>query len=309
MIDRLRSTSSGFMSLALLAGLLVMTAGTSPAVAGGENQYPNGIEGIKAASVPPPGLYYKLYSVFYSADMLADRDGNDLNVDFDLDLFASAHRVLWVSDMKVLGGDFGMDIIIPFFDIDVEIGAAGISASQTGIGDIWVEPIVIGWHGARYDSVFALGFCAPTGDYDMADPASPGKDMWTYMASAGVTLYLDPTRSWSASALARYERHDSKRDLDIRPGDDLHVEWGIGKSINKVWDVGVAGYAQWQVSDDSVSGVAGFGDRDEVMAIGPEVAVFIPAWKAFFSLRALWEYGAQDRSEGQITTLSFTKIF
>ena len=44
-------------------------------------------------------------------------------------------------------------------------------------------------------------------------------------------------------------------------------------------------------------------------AAGPEVSVFIPKAMLFASLRALWEFEAEDRSEGQMAVLTLTKIF
>ncbi len=65
-----------FTGLAFFAlGLVCILFGT--ALGGGENEYPNGIEGLKAASLPPPGFYYKMYNVLYTADTLADPDGNE----------------------------------------------------------------------------------------------------------------------------------------------------------------------------------------------------------------------------------------
>ena len=37
--------------------------------------YAPGVEGIKAASLPPPGVYFRDYSYFYTADQLNDSSG------------------------------------------------------------------------------------------------------------------------------------------------------------------------------------------------------------------------------------------
>jgi hypothetical protein len=49
--------------------------------------------------------------------------------------------------------------------------------------------------------------------------------------------------------------------------------------------------------------------KDQVHAIGPELSVFVPQAKLFVNLRTLFEYGAEGRSEGNVITLTFTKIF
>ncbi|MDM8543203.1 transporter [Desulfococcaceae bacterium HSG9] len=273
-----------------------------------ENEYPSGIEGIKAASVPPPGFYYKMYNVLYNADTMTDQNGNESNIDFDLTLFVNAHRFLWVSKSKILGGNYAADVIVPALNVDLQIGAAGVDDSKFGIGDICIEPFVLAWHGSRYDAASALAVYAPTGEYDKTEPASIGKDMWTFMATLGGTYYFDQAKTWSASILGRYEIHGEKNDLDWDPGDDFHFEWGIGKTIGKIWDVGLTGYCQWQVTDDTGQDKQRI-DKDQVYAIGPEMSVFIPPFKLFVSLRSQWEFEAKERSEGNFTTLTFTKIF
>ena len=272
--------------------------------------YVNGGEGIKAATLPPPGFYYRMYNVFYNADTLTDKDGNKLDVGFDLSVYSLVNRFVWISNMKILGADLGVTAVIPLVYTDIEIKALGIKDDKFSLGDIAVEPFVLSWHGPRYDAVFGLAVYIPTGEYDRNKPASPGKDFWTGMVSIGGTCYFDAEKTWSASILGRYEIHSEKDETDVRPGDDFHFEWGIGKTLAKIWDVGLTGYCQWQVTDDRGSDVTWDKSvHDRVYAVGPEVSVFIPPARLSVSLRSQWEFGAEDRPEGNITTLIFTKIF
>jgi len=290
--------------LFITLGLMGMLIGSGFA----DNHYVNGVEGIKAATVPPPGLYYRMYNVFYNADTYTDSDGNELQIDFDVSVYAMVNRLIWVTEKKFLGADFFMDIVIPLVYTDIEIGALGVKDDEFGLGDINIEPFGLSWHGPRYDAAFGLSVFIPTGDSD--EPASPGEDMWTGMLTLGGTYYLDNEKTWSASILGRYEIHSEKSDTNITPGDDFHFEWGVGKTLAKVWDVGLTGYCHWQVTDDSGSDVTwDKDDHDRVYAIGPEVSLFYPPAKLFISLRSQWEFDAEDRSEGNCTTLTFTKIF
>jgi len=129
------------------------------------------------------------------------------------------------------------------------------------------------------------------------------------MSTFGGTYYFDAQRTWTASFLGRYEIHTDKEDVDLTPGDDFHFEWGIGKGFAKIWEAGIAGYSQWQVTDDSGANATNKEDKDQVHVIGPELSVFIPPAKLFVNLRALFEFEAEDRSEGNVITLTVTKIF
>ncbi|MCP4119939.1 MAG: transporter [Desulfobacteraceae bacterium] len=292
----------------LIAGVMLALSATT-LYANANNHYGNGVEGIKGATVAPPGFYYRMYNFYYTADEIMDKSGDELAVDFDVNVAVMANRFIWVTDKKFLGADFFMDVVIPVVNTDIEIGALGVNEDSFGLGDINIEPFGLAWHGARYDAAAAFSVYLPTGEFDLDDPSSPGKGYTTFMATLGGTLYLDDRRTWSASILGRYEIHTEKDDTDLTPGDDFHLEWGIGKSFAKVWEAGLAGYCQWQVTDDSGSDAVNKSTHDQVFAIGPEAGVFLPRFKAALNLRALWEFDAEDRSEGNAVVLTLTKIF
>ncbi|MDM8549944.1 transporter [Desulfobacterales bacterium HSG2] len=175
-----------------------------------------------------------MYNVFYTADTLTDDNGDDIDaVDFDVSVFANVHRFIWMSDLKILGADFGANIIIPLISTDIEVKAKGgptlTDDSKFSLGDICLEPFMLSWHGPQYDAAAGLGVYFPVGEYDKNEPASPGKDMWTGMFTLGGTLYFDAERSWSASILGRYETHSEQGDRDVTYGDDLHFEWAWPK--------------------------------------------------------------------------------
>ena len=271
--------------------------------------YVGGIEGIKAATIPPPGQYYLAYNVFYNADKLMDEHGTDTGTGFDASIYALVNRFVWVTDKKIWGGDLGFDVVVPFTNTNIEIRSLGVEDDQFGLGDLFAQSF-LAWHGSNYDTVAAIALYMPTGDYSANEPASPGKDFWTTMLSLGGTYYFDIDKAWSFSVLSRYEIHSKKDSADITPGNDFQFEWGLGKSITPTFDLGLTGYAHWQVSDDRGSDVTwNKSTHDRVFAIGPEAKLFIPSISTFVSLRAHWEFDAKDRPEGNLVTLTFTKVF
>lgn len=272
--------------------------------------YVSGIEGIKAASVPPPGMYLKSYNLFYTADEFTDKNGDNVPIDFDLKVFVPAFRLIWVTDYTLFGGSFFADATVPFVYTDIKIGAFGVNDDEFALGDVNIEPFGLSWHGNCFDASFGLSVYIPTGKTSTTNSAAPGKDFWTHMITAGGTLYLDREKTWAASVLARYEIHSEKDDVDVTPGNDFHFEWGVSKNLARVWDVGLTGYCHWQVTDDKGNDVAWDPSvHDRVYAIGPEVSRFFPGMGLGVSLRSQVEFEAKDRPEGNITTLTLTKIF
>ena len=252
-----------------------------------------------------------MYNLFYTADDLRDKHGDEIDeVDFDVNVYALVNRLVYSSGIEILGANVVADICVPLVYTDISMKAGGMTLfddNEFGLGDILIEPVILAWHGPRYDAALGVGVYLPTGDFDADEPASPGKGFWTGMLTAGATLYFGEARTWSASILSRYEIHSEQDDTDITYGDDFHFEWGLGKTVAKIWDVGLAGYCRWQVTDDSGPGTSD--DREEAYAIGPEVSVFVPDWGLGVSLRSLWEFENKVNSQGNVTTLMIMKAF
>jgi hypothetical protein len=64
--------------------------------------------GLFAGSQPGPGWYAGLMGVNYEVDSLRDRNGNNLASDGSLDVNAIAPYFWWVSEKKVLGGNYSV---------------------------------------------------------------------------------------------------------------------------------------------------------------------------------------------------------
>jgi hypothetical protein len=232
------------------AGLCALLA-QGAAHAGGH--YVAGVEGLQGSSVPPPGNYYLGYLVHYDIDdFRAPGTDSKLPGSNSGKVTALANRLVKITSTKLLGADYGFETIIPVTRTSLDIGAAGLSDRRSGVGDIYVGPLVLGWHGPRWDAVAAAGVWLDTGKDD--HPASPGKGYRSTMLTGGVTLYLDEAKTVSASALSRFERN-GRTDAGLRPGNQLTLEWGVGKQLGR-WQAGIVGYDQWQLGEDSGPGAS-----------------------------------------------------
>ena len=77
--------------------------------------------GLLAGSQPPPGLYVVAPLYFrYEADALRNRDGDQLPLEFSLNVNAYVFGVLWVSEKKVLGGNYSFQVFPAFTDNGLE---------------------------------------------------------------------------------------------------------------------------------------------------------------------------------------------
>lgn len=268
--------------------------------------YPPGVEGIKGPSLPPPGFYLRDYNLFYTAD---NYPGSGLN-DFNATVYVNAPRLIYMTEKKILGANYGMDIIVPFGYAEVK-GAGGLlKDTYFGLYDLQIEPVLLGWHFEHFDIGAGYSFWVPTGQSPDPRPPLPpgnaadlGKGFWSHMFTLGATWHIDSEKTWAISALNRYELHH-ENDNDVTVGDSYTVEFGLNKTIAKVWDVGLAGYYQGQVTDTT-----GSSGHASVLGLGPEVSVAFPSVMTFVSLRWAHEMEAHQRPEGDTITLTVTKRF
>ena len=264
-------------------------------------QYVPGSEGIKGASLPPPGFYFRDYNYFYWADQLNGPSGQKSGPpNFQAFTYANIPRAIWITDTKFLGGYVGVDALLPL--VDQHVRAGNFDSTTFGIGDLFGEG-TLSWHIKQFDFALGSGVWAPTGD---SGPGSTrvGAGYWTFMQTAGATWYIDEAKTWAVSALNRYEFNTEQRDTHITPGDACTLEWGISKSVCKEADLGVVGYHQQQVTGNSDKS-----PLNRVAAVGPEVSVMFPKPMLFVSLRYNYEFMAENRAQGNAVTMTLTKRF
>jgi hypothetical protein len=271
------------------------------------SHYPIGAEGLNGAELPPPGFYVRDYNYFYTSDSV---DGLPANV--DTFVFVNAVKLIYLTDYKILGADWGVDSIVPFMykNFSGQLGTAG----QLNLGDIYLAPVLLSWHLKQFDFAAAYGVWAPVGNYEPGTAAaplrgldSPGNGYWTHMFTFGGVWHPDEQKLWSLSLLNRYEINTEQDQTQITPGNMYSLEWGLGRSVAKGVDVGLVGYYQQEVTQDD--GPHAATALSHVVAIGPEVSVVWEKIDLISTLRYEYEVNAKDRPQGQAVVLTLTRRF
>lgn len=282
--------------------------------------------GLQSGTQPDPGWYLiaPMY-LHYSADRFIDDNGDTVLPDEgdSLGVNAFVGGLIWVSEKKVWGGNYSFQVYPAWTNNNLEVPAFGVDEHvSTGFADLYFQPVNLGWHTSRFDFIAGLGVYAPTGSYEFLADDNVGLGMWGYEIFGGTTAYLDSGKRWSLAATAFYETHSEKKDTNIRVGDLLTIEGGLGYSfLEGAASVGVAFYAQWKVTDDDLGNLddylpipeelAGIPiGRNRVYGIGPELSLPLVIRKklvALLNIRYLWETGARNTLEGQ--TFIFTATF
>jgi hypothetical protein len=316
----------------LLAALglaaVILCAAPAEAQLNGENLL--GDMGVKAGTQPEPGLYVSQIYYNYSADTIKDPQGTSMELDptgsGSQTITAGVPLFYYVTTKKLFGANIGMMAALPVAKGGLEAPGLGLSEhATTGLSDLYVMPLQLGWHFARADVTAGVGFFAPTGRYSAGASDNLGKGMWSYELSAGGTVYLDRGRSISVSTMAYWETHTKKKGelqvgnltLDnVKVGQLVTLEGGVAKSfMHGAMSLGVAYYAQWKVTRDELGLApsevesAGIPGKHRVWGFGPDVTIPIATRTRLLSLvnvRYLWEQGARFKTQGQTLMVTNT---
>jgi hypothetical protein len=281
--------------------------------------------GVQSGSQPAPGFYAALFYYHYGTDTIRNAEGNTVRLSpgdpGSIGLSAVAPIVWYVSKTKVLGANVGAMAVLPFANASIEAPAFQVGQTiDTGVADMLVRPIDLGWHGKHADVVAGFQAYLPTGRYEPGADDNLGKGMWTYEPFLGTTVYFDEKKTLSLAATAYWELHGSKEDSDVKVGQILSLQGGLGKSfLGGGLIIGAAYYAQWKLTEDRLRDfeLPGGGDVDvtlnrkhKVFGFGPDVTLPVASKSKLFALvnaRYLWETGARVKTQGQ--TLAVTATF
>ena len=315
-------------------------------VASEVGHYNGGTMNIRDYFVPEPGSYVAVYNYFYLSDRVTDAHGDSidaitlhapggatatLDLDLDLEAYALAPALIWVSDWKPFGWKYGV-VVTPSY-VDTGIAAAlsaatgrggDINGGSSGMGDLMVQPLWLGRTTEHWDVALAYGYYAPVGQYDteqrtlpiigpvtVESPDNVGSGFGTEQFQGAVAWYPRPDKATALVGAVTYELHGKKEDFDLRPGDNLTINWGLSQYLplrdSLLLELGISGYNSWQISDDN--GSAANNVRDQVHAAGVQAGLSYLPWQASLTFLGYYEYAAEDRFQGTSFSINLGKQF
>ena len=264
-----------------LAGMVVLgLALQAAATEGGGGCYQSGGEGQMTGALPPPGQYFLNYMLYYDADSLRDGSGHNVPVDFRADVAAEVARFVNVTPVTILGGNWAQHIIVPLVWADVSVGAPGgprDSDKNFGLGDIDVDPFIIGWHKPPFHWIVGVDTYIPVGKYhgDEASLANIGRNYWTFEPILAVTYLNEGGQELSAKMM--YDINTENHDTDYQSGQEFHTDFVAAQHFKALkigldnWTAGVGGFWYYQTTDDEASGAKLDGSQGRQIALGPQV--------------------------------------
>jgi hypothetical protein len=266
-----------------------------------------GTLGLQAGSQAPVGLYLVDQVAFYHSSEVVDRNGHPVPIGLNLDLLANTVGVAASLELPRIATYVNASVGVPLVYLNASTQNPRLSAEPRGIGDLFIQPLKLGWRRGRLEFVAGYSFDAPTASFDAEGSTDRGRGQWTHEFSLGGTLHFGPGKSLNLSALTTFDIYGTKLGIDVRRGDTLQVQGGLGAMAFGLVNLGVAGYALWQVTDYGGSALAAElrGARDVAYGVGPEMDLAVPPLLGQFTLRYTQDVADRARPVGHMVVIGW----
>ena len=305
------------LSISIIAASFWLSADQAIAQVFNEH-YIAGTEGIKAGTLPSPGIYFDDINLFNQFD------ANGSSGNFRVSTYIIEPRFRWISETKILGANYGLELMLPLVfqresaQLPVMVGFpfSGLTYQlrRFQVNDLEVSPLLLSWHLKHFDFTASYAFWVPTDDNSYTTvtsptiptpfPAQPPQmHWWGHMITLGGTWYPDADRKWAVSAATHYEINQS---FDIGTesmeyGQRFTTQWSVSRKSEKYFELGVIGAYSRQTTSTSIdSGSNQFNsfDTHPTIEIGPEFKVIIPQFDFHVSIRYLRQLNNPDENTG-----------
>ncbi len=279
--------------LAAILGLMVADAHAQTPIAG---HYPPGQSGIRGAATPRAGWSVTNFNRFFSNLEAKGADGNTTGT-VDEMRYANITMVGVTTNYRILGLQYGALAGFPFATGNLNPSSDDLTSKEFGMGDILVTPISLYGKNGPWDYQFQFTYWSSSGEFSPGGTKNRGAGYESLVYSLGGTYYPGGNRKdWSVSAVARLGQNFEQAETGITPGDDIVVDWGVGKVLGRA-EVGASGFGTWQLSHQSGGAPLPDNSLYSYLGIGPE-AKYSPWDHWTIGARAHFEFETRNAVQG-----------
>ena len=263
-----------------------------------------------------PGLIVAEFIGYYHAGQFNDHRGDKIPGSNELTTVSSITHIAYLSNVRLLGGFVGAQIVLPLVYIDINT-SFGPKDRERGVGDLAFNPFIIQWtdhklFGMPYFHRFLLSIVLPTGDYDRNRAVNAGSNIFSINPYYSFTIV--PTDKLELSARLYY-RWNSENDEpfvgigadDIQPGQAFHFNYATSYEVVKNVRAGINGYFLQQITEDKVDGHSQSDSKERIFAIGPGIK--FKGKGMSLTINCYFETGAENRPEGTRVNFRISEVF
>jgi hypothetical protein len=282
-----------------------------PAQAQNRGVYPLGLSAINSGVSAEPGLTYSNAFLFYSRSEQKGADG-EVVATGQQSVLLDMNTLLWASTGQIaaLGGArFSSAVTVPIANNSLSSSAQGAISGGGGFGDLYLQPVILGWRSEHIDIRGILGVLAPTGKFNAGATDNVGNGYWTPVLATGATVYLSEDRATTLSAFAMYEFHSTQSGTGIHPGETFDLDYSVMRAFTLAdsrLQVGLVGYGAWQTTAKTGPDItaAQQAQRYRVNSLGAGLNYVLPARKVTLSLKYFDEFSNQWTYQGYSLQIS-----
>jgi hypothetical protein len=294
-----------------LAGL-TMAPVTSLAAEAGQSAYMSGAQDFLSGIIPDDGgLYLRDALVYSNGNVQRDEIGGRVVVNVNAQVSTNLVAPVYVTPLKIFGGTYAFAAIVPsnYPEVTANIQGPGFAAASTssrfGLGDVLFTPVILGWSAGDFHWNAGFTVVAPTGVYHLGGLANTGTNRWSFMPRAALT-WLDPNAGWNVSAAFTFVASTENPLTHYQSGDFVHADFAGGRYLSKVFQVGLAGYYEQQITGDSGSGALLGPYKARVWSIGPAAMYTFQVAQRPVTLTAKWthDFAVQNTFRGDSVTVA-----
>jgi hypothetical protein len=274
--------------------------------------YPLGLSAINSGVSAAPGLTYNNSFLFYARDEQVGGNGEVLATGQQAVLL-DMNTFLWASDQPTaaLGNArISTAVTIPIANNSLSSRTQGAISGGGGLGDIYFQPVILGWHMERADVRAIAGVLAPTGKFNAGANDNVGNGYWTPVIASGQTFYLSADKLTTISVFEMYEFHTTQSGTQIRPGETFDFDYSVMRALRLSSEsrlqVGMIGYGARQTTAKTGPAItpAEEAQRYRVNAIGVGMNLVLPSQKVTLSLKYFDEFSNQWTYQGYSLQIS-----
>ena len=243
---------------------------------------------------------------------IADSAGNAVPDASAVNSISSLTHVAWISPEKLLGGWYGVEIVLSAAHVN-----AGATGEAGGLGNTTVSPFILQWPerrvlGMAIDQRVVADFDLPTGQYSRTSDVNISSNAFTVHPYYSITVFPEKRieMSWRVHYLWNSMNTDppiSTGAQSTQAGQAIHFNATAAYNLYKGLWIGPNAYYIKQITDGKIDGVTLNNSPEQVGAIGPGMVWNHRSW--FSYANGYQEFAAQNRATGHKLVLRIEKTF
>jgi hypothetical protein len=283
-----RGNSTTRRRQAVAISLVIIISVLAPIFPAGAAEFGTGIymlgyQSSLAGYMPDPGFYLRndFYAYQGNAQIMpfARRVELDLRSRLITDLIAASY----VTPLKIFGANYAIGLIwssvtnsflkgnlqvnTRFPELNRRLGGSE-EGSYTGVSDLVITPISLGWHLGQFHIMAFGNVYAPVGSYNPTRRLNTGLNRVALEPNLAVT-WLQPKYGQEVSISMGYTVNFMNPATQYTTGQEFHLEYFLGQHLPKGFALGLGGYIYNQMTADTGSGAKLGAFHGQTIALGP----------------------------------------